>query len=119
MKAQTGSIEETSLAIEALLAWKDVAPVGLALNRGLEWLITAVEEDRHYRASPIGFYFAKLWYYEAAYPLVFSTAALGRAVRALIPVSPWLPSRSSFAREVGDIRDSSANELLAAKTAPS
>ncbi len=118
VKAETGSIEETALAIETLLAWKDVAPVGVALSRGLEWLMTAVEEDRHLRASPIGFYFAKLWYYEAAYPLVFSTAALGRAARALVPESPWLSSRSSFAREVGDIRDSSAIELLTAKTAP-
>jgi squalene-hopene/tetraprenyl-beta-curcumene cyclase len=115
--AETGSFEETALAIEALIAWKDVAAVGLALDRGLEWLVTAVEEDRHLRASPIGFYFAKLWYYESAYPLVFSVAALGRAVSALVPESPWLPSRPTFTT-AGDSEsgDSILGELTA-KTA--
>lgn len=96
IKAATGSLEETALAIEALLPWKDVAPVGVALTKGLDWLMSAVEQDQHHRASPIGFYFAKLWYYEAAYPLVFSTAALGRAARALVSESPWLSSRTTL-----------------------
>ncbi len=30
--------------------------------------------------TPIGFYFAKLWYFERLYPIIFSVAALGRAV---------------------------------------
>jgi hypothetical protein len=38
--------------------------------------------------SPIGFYFAKLWYYEKLYPLIFTVSALGHACRAL-------PSRST------------------------
>ena len=29
-----------------------------------------------WKNSPIGFYFAKLWYYEKQYPLVFGAAAL-------------------------------------------
>ena len=29
-------------------------------------------------ASPIGFYFAKLWYYERLYPIVLVTEALER-----------------------------------------
>jgi len=28
--------------------------------------------------SPIGFYFAKLWYYEKLYPMIFATGALER-----------------------------------------
>jgi squalene-hopene/tetraprenyl-beta-curcumene cyclase len=31
--------------------------------------------------SPIGFYFAKLWYFERMYPLVFAVSALGRVKR--------------------------------------
>lgn len=116
-RSRTGSIEETALAIEALLSWQDVESVRVALQKGLEWLVTAVEEDRHLRASPIGFYFAKLWYYEATYPLVYSTAALGRAVRALSPESPWLSQRSGFHLEGPGADDSSIHETLATKTA--
>ena len=32
-------------------------------------------------ATPIGLYFAKLWYDEKLYPLVFTVAALERAAR--------------------------------------
>ena len=31
--------------------------------------------------TPIGFYFAKLWYFEKLYPIIFAVAALGRARR--------------------------------------
>jgi squalene-hopene/tetraprenyl-beta-curcumene cyclase len=31
--------------------------------------------------SPIGFYFAKLWYFERLYPLIFTVAALRRAAQ--------------------------------------
>ncbi|PYK61575.1 MAG: hypothetical protein DME21_08745 [Verrucomicrobia bacterium] len=34
------------------------------------------------RLSPIGFYFAKLWYYERLYPQIFTVAALSRVARA-------------------------------------
>ena len=50
------------------------------LDRGIEWLVGRVESGRHREPSPIGFYFAKLWYYEQLYPLVFTVAALGQAV---------------------------------------
>jgi len=33
--------------------------------------------------SPIGFYFAKLWYYEKLYPIIFTVGALNRASAAL------------------------------------
>jgi squalene-hopene/tetraprenyl-beta-curcumene cyclase len=51
-----------------------------AVARGLAWLVEAVESGRFRDPSPIGFYFAKLWYYEKLYPLIFTVAALGRAV---------------------------------------
>lgn len=56
--------------------------LAVAIIRGVEFLIQSVEEDRQHVAWPIGFYFAKLWYYEKLYPLIFSTAALGKFLRA-------------------------------------
>jgi squalene-hopene/tetraprenyl-beta-curcumene cyclase len=45
------------------------------------WLVDRVEQNQHRQPAPIGFYFAKLWYYERLYPLTFTVAALGRALR--------------------------------------
>lgn len=52
-----------------------------AVAHGVTWLVEAVESGRFRAASPIGFYFAKLWYFEKLYPLIFTVAALGRALR--------------------------------------
>jgi squalene-hopene/tetraprenyl-beta-curcumene cyclase len=72
------SIEETALATEVLL---DAGPeAGTAVNKGLEWLVQSVTSGGLEAPTPIGFYFAKLWYYERLYPIVFSVAALGRAL---------------------------------------
>lgn len=75
-----GSVEETAVAVEALLAAPGGEGVGPATEEGMAWLVRAVEAGRHREASPIGFYFAKLWYYERLYPLVFALAALGQAI---------------------------------------
>ena len=82
---QTGnsSVEETALAVEALISGGRRASLQPAIKKGLYWLVTAVLENRHQESSPIGFYFAKLWYYERLYPLVFTAAALGSAVREM------------------------------------
>lgn len=74
------SIEETALAVEALFGCEDYSD---AAQRGLTRLLQLVEERRHAEASPIGFYFARLWYYERLYPLIFATSALGAAVAKL------------------------------------
>jgi squalene-hopene/tetraprenyl-beta-curcumene cyclase len=71
------SIEETALAVEVLLG----ATPQAAAERGLMWLIERIEAGGLYDPTPIGFYFAKLWYYEKLYPIIFSVAALGRARR--------------------------------------
>jgi squalene-hopene/tetraprenyl-beta-curcumene cyclase len=75
-----GSVEETALAVETL-AGADDAVTDPALAAGLDWLAQTVETDGHLVSAPIGFYFAKLWYYERLYPLTFTVAALGRALR--------------------------------------
>jgi squalene-hopene/tetraprenyl-beta-curcumene cyclase len=80
-KGVPSSIEETALAVEVLLdAGPDAEP---AVNSGLAWLVQQVEAGRLNHPTPIGFYFAKLWYYEKLYPVIFAVAALGRARRKL------------------------------------
>ena len=70
------SIEETGLALEALLATSDLDETVL---RGLQWLAGQAEANRCTQTSPIGFYFAKLWYFEELYPLIDACAALRKA----------------------------------------
>jgi squalene-hopene/tetraprenyl-beta-curcumene cyclase len=77
------SIEETALAVEVLL---DAGPAAeAAVDKGLAWLVQQVEAGGLRRPTPIGFYFAKLWYFEKLYPIIFTVAALGRARRKLRP----------------------------------
>jgi squalene-hopene/tetraprenyl-beta-curcumene cyclase len=70
------SIEETSLAVEILAdAGAEADP---ARQAGAEWLIDRLQRDDWSVPTPIGFYFAKLWYFEKMYPLVSAVAAMGR-----------------------------------------
>jgi squalene-hopene/tetraprenyl-beta-curcumene cyclase len=71
------TIEETALAVQALAGG---AP-SKAVDRGVEWLIDATDRGRRFPPSPIGLYFARLWYSEDLYPLVFTIGALERARR--------------------------------------
>jgi squalene-hopene/tetraprenyl-beta-curcumene cyclase len=78
-------VEETALAIEALAEVGADPAFAAGFEAGVAWLIEAVERNSHRDCSPIGFYFAKLWYYERLYPLIFTVAALGQVVRQLPP----------------------------------
>jgi squalene-hopene/tetraprenyl-beta-curcumene cyclase len=69
------------LAVEALLAAAEDARWQPAVEGGLQWLVAAVESGAHRQSAPVGFYFARLWYYEKVYPLAFAVSALGHAVR--------------------------------------
>jgi squalene-hopene/tetraprenyl-beta-curcumene cyclase len=94
-KGCPSSVEETALAVEVLLdlvseplaASREIAPATpqaanpTAVERGVAYLVEAVESGRFRDPSPIGFYFAKLWYFEKLYPLIFTVAALGRAAK--------------------------------------
>ena len=53
-----------------------------ALARGAEWLVGHTERGTSVPASPIGLYFAQLWYSEALYPPAFALSALSK-VQAL------------------------------------
>ena len=73
------SVEETALAVEALAGGFVPALVPAAENaavRGAKWLDQRIADGTWTQPSPIGFYFAKLWYYERLYPVVFAVAAL-------------------------------------------
>lgn len=68
-----GTIEETSLVLSAIYDIKKVS----AIEKGFDWL------DNYYgknglKASPIGLYFAYLWYDEDMYPLVTYLEALSK-----------------------------------------
>ena len=67
--------EETALAVEALAGTAEVE----ATNRGVAWLVERVESGAWREPAPIGFYFAKLWYHERLYPLIWTVGALGKA----------------------------------------
>ena len=91
-----GSIEETALALESLaaayphLAKSADDPIvrgGFAAERvlrqldhaigsGAAWLVEHTQRGTRFEPTPIGFYFAKLWYFEKLYPLIFTVAAL-------------------------------------------
>lgn len=81
------SIEETALALSALAGLpQPTNPTILA--RGAQWLAGATRCGVNTPPSPIGFYFARLWYFEALYPLIFSVEALLRVSRSLAVECP-------------------------------
>ena len=85
------SVEETALAVEALAELmthpQPLLPdihdqVRSACAWGADWLVRQVENGQWCQPNPIGFYFARLWYFEKLYPLIFTASAL-RKVRRL------------------------------------
>jgi squalene-hopene/tetraprenyl-beta-curcumene cyclase len=93
MPETPSTVEETALVLEALAAvWEagagktddavvSDADLQNALRAGLNWLLQETSGGTVFPPSPIGFYFAKLWYYEKLYPVIFTLAALGRLAR--------------------------------------
>lgn len=78
------SIEESALALEALAACRlPIEGLDDAIVRGTDWLIERIEADEWRKPSPIGFYFAKLWYWEKLYPQIYTVGALNAVQRAL------------------------------------
>lgn len=70
------SVEETALAVEILCS----DPLSeSAAARGLTWLMQRIEDGSWRNPSPIGFYFARLWYFENLYPMIMTAAALQTA----------------------------------------
>jgi len=76
------SVEETALAVDSLLS-VGLQPTLPEIAQGLNWLLQRVEDGTFIETTPIGFYFAKLWYFEQLYPIIFSVSALHRAETVL------------------------------------
>jgi squalene-hopene/tetraprenyl-beta-curcumene cyclase len=95
------SIEETALAVEALAdvamirenksvhpeadesptpnaGPANIKPTADAIRRGVSWLVEQTDCGTHFPPAPIGLYFARLWYAERLYPLIFTVSALER-----------------------------------------
>lgn len=81
--AVPSSIEETALAVEALAgpARGGDPQVSDSVGRGCTWLVEQTAGGTRFEPAPIGLYFARLWYFEQLYPLIFTVAALDRVVR--------------------------------------
>ncbi len=92
------SIEETALAICALsqvLAWSKThemiskrfneQQIINSIKQGTAWLLEKTHLGTEFPASPIGLYFARLWYFEKLYPIIFTTRAL-ELVNRMIPL---------------------------------
>lgn len=77
------SVEETALATEIMTEFADRENFSGSMERGARWLVSAVRGGFHAVPSPIGLYFAKLWYYEDVYPLIFTVSALSRVAQLL------------------------------------
>src|SRR5262249_36843510 len=75
------SIEETGVVLSAIGRISSSGPadrIARSAERGVRWLLDTIG-DAASDASPIGLYFARLWYYEELYPLIFSLDGLARA----------------------------------------
>lgn len=81
------SLEETATAITGLIrAGKsfDLLRVVSAAEKGVAWMTEATDGGRRFPASPVGLYFARLWYSEELYPLIFVAGALQSAMGACV-----------------------------------
>ncbi len=74
-------LQETSLSLSALSYFKPKREIEEAIESGLAYLIPCIERDGLNDAQPIGLYFAKLWYSEKLYPMIWAVEALGRCLR--------------------------------------
>ena len=83
----SSSVEETALCLETVLCGLECEAFTEShrgqfedsARRGVQWLLRAIELECVSMPWPIGFYFAKLWYFEQLYPLIFATSALTKA----------------------------------------
>jgi squalene-hopene/tetraprenyl-beta-curcumene cyclase len=90
-KSVASSIEETALAVDALAesllslssgtfgagrASSSSQAIQSAVSRGVSWLIEHTGKGTSVEPSPIGLYFARLWYFEELYPVIFTVSAL-------------------------------------------
>ncbi|MFG0319626.1 MAG: prenyltransferase/squalene oxidase repeat-containing protein, partial [Planctomycetota bacterium JB042] len=84
------SIEETGVALSALAEARrreETAPLvpDRALSAAIDHLASATRGGEAFPAAPIGLYFARLWYAERLYPVLFTLGGLESASAAIGP----------------------------------
>jgi squalene-hopene/tetraprenyl-beta-curcumene cyclase len=75
------TIEETALVLTALGRYaqgpgREREKLPRVLTRGFARLLDLTQDGHHFPASPIGLYFARLWYFEELYPMIWTAGAL-------------------------------------------
>lgn len=82
------SIEETALCVLALARYlncgrgvKVAKSIREASLRGVNRLLELTEHGTSFPAAPIGLYFARLWYFEKLYPMIWTVAALREVMK--------------------------------------
>lgn len=70
------TIEETAAALAGLAQFPDDAACASSCARGFDWLARATKNFTAFAPSPIGLYFARLWYAEDLYPILFTMDAV-------------------------------------------
>jgi squalene-hopene/tetraprenyl-beta-curcumene cyclase len=74
----SSSVEETGLALSALAS----SGADKTVRRGVHWLAEATRTGTSTPESPIGLYFARLWYSEQLYPIIFAIEGLAKVKNA-------------------------------------
>lgn len=77
-KNSPSSIEETALALAALNPLESAD----AIQRGAIWLVQHTRGGTQFPPASIGLYFARLWYSERLYPIIFTVHALAAIEKA-------------------------------------
>jgi squalene-hopene/tetraprenyl-beta-curcumene cyclase len=76
----SSTMEETAIALDGIMHQIDTTEHSDSIMAGLRRLSEFVLAGDHETSQPIGFYFAKLWYHERLYPMVFSLSALKKGL---------------------------------------
>ena len=76
------SLEETAVALHALSQDRS-ADALVRLQKAAAWLLNASQHGTHFPSAPIGLYFARLWYHERLYPVIWTLQAFRSARQRL------------------------------------
>jgi len=78
----SGSLEETAVTLHALCQASPYRIVPKeSLIAGAEWLLASTQEGTVFPSAPIGLYFARLWYHEKLYPIIWTAQALSSVLK--------------------------------------
>ena len=97
-KSVKSSVEETAVALDGLSSILNagfirkksnqksnlpIEKIEQSISKGARRLMDIIGDGSKFEPAPIGLYFAKLWYSEQLYPVIFSLSALGKTAKIL------------------------------------